>query len=208
LMMPGMLPILLASFIFTAMQLCLRTFFTVYLVTNIHLSLVDAGLAFSVSQAAGMLGQIGWAAVSDRLLGTRWVMAVVGTLIGAAAILTAMMSVDWSFIAILAVAAVFGGSAAAFVPTVLGEVARRSAPDQVGPLTSGVQMVLMAGALVGPLSFGAVAAVLGFASAFILSAACTLVTVALLALTPRHRARQRDTARREDRQQWRAFDAR
>ena len=62
----GMPALLFASLTFNGMQLCLRSFFVIYLVADQQLGLVTAGVAFSVSQAAGMIGQVGWAALSDR----------------------------------------------------------------------------------------------------------------------------------------------
>jgi MFS family permease len=187
--MPNMLPILVAGFVFTGMQLCLRTFFTVYLVHNLGLSLVSAGLAFSVSQAAGIVGQIGWAAMSDRLLTARQVMVVIGMVMSAAAVLTATMTGNWPIYAVIAVAMAFGGSAAAFVPVVLGEVARQSPPGHVGALTSGVQLFLLAGALIGPLSFGAIASQFGFANAFLAAAGCIFAAAVMLAVRVRTGAR-------------------
>jgi MFS family permease len=183
--LPNMLPILVASFVFTGMQLCLRTFFTVYLVKNQGLSLVSAGLAFSVSQAAGIVGQVGWAALSDRLLTARQVMVVIGIVMSVAAVLTATMTANWPIYAVVAIAAAVGVSAAAFVPVVLGEVARQSPPGYVGALTSGVQLFLLAGALIGPLLFGAIASQFGFANAFMAAAGCTFVGAAMLAIPAR-----------------------
>jgi predicted MFS family arabinose efflux permease len=179
---PGMLPLLLACFAFSGMQLCLRTFFTVYLMNNQRLSLACAGLAFGASQTAGIIGQIAWAVMSDRLLTTHLVMAIVGILMTAAAVLTAAMTPGWPIYGIIAIALIYGGSAAAFVPMVLGEVARRSPPGQTGALTSGVQPFLMWGALVGPFAFGAIASGFGFSEAFMAAAACTLAAAIILAV--------------------------
>jgi MFS family permease len=166
---PGMRAVLLATFVFMAMQMCLRTFFISYLVGNRILELSEAGLALGVSQVMGIFGQIVWGAVSDRLLTVRWVIVLLGVLMGAAALLAAMMTAGWSSYAIFGVAALFGISTSSFSPVMLGEVARRSPPEQVGALTSGAQLFLTGGALVGPILFGAVAAQSGFARAFLIS---------------------------------------
>ena len=105
---PGMPTLLFASLTFNGMQSCLRSFFVVYLVTDQRLSLVTAGVLSSVSQAAGMIGQVGWAAVSDRLLPVRAVMAIIGMLMTAAALCSAVMVTNWPFGAIMVVAAVYG----------------------------------------------------------------------------------------------------
>jgi MFS family permease len=178
---PGLPTLLLASLTFNGMQLCLRSFFTIYLVTNLRLSLVTAGIAFSVSQAAGMVGQVGWAALSDRLLSVHAVMAIIGTLMTAAAFCTAAMTPHWPLGAIAVVAATYGVSAAGYFPVLLGEVARRSPPGQVGALTSGAQLFPLCGCILGPLAFGGMAVVLGMPAAFILAAASTLAGTVILA---------------------------
>jgi MFS family permease len=178
---PGMLTLLLASVTFNGMQVCLRSFFTVYLATDQRLSLVAAGVAFSVSQAAGMVGQVLWAALSDRLLSVRAVMAIIGILMTAASFCTAAMTPDWPFGAIMLVAAVYGVSAAGYLPVLLGEVARRSPPGLTGALTSGAQLFPLGGCIVGPLAFGGMAVVIGMPAAFLLAGACTLAGTLILA---------------------------
>jgi len=183
---PGMLNLLIAAMIFTGMQLCLRSFFTVYLVDEIGFGLGTAGLAFSVSQAAGIMGQIGWAVMSDRLLTSHAVMAVAGAAMTGAAVLTAAVTPGWPVAGIVAVAALYGVSAAGFVPVVLSEVARRSPPGQVGALTSGANLFLISGVMLGPLTFGGVASAAGhYAPAFVALAACTLAGSAIV-IAPRH----------------------
>jgi len=179
--MPGMPTLLFASLTFNGMQLCLRSFFVVYLVTDQRLGLVTAGVAFSVSQAAGMIGQVGWAALSDRLLSVHAVMAIIGILMSTAALCTAAMTPYWPLGAICVVAAVYGLSAAGYLPVLLGEVAKRSPPGRVGALTSGAQLLPLSGSIIGPLAFGAMAAVAGLPAAFVLAAASTLAGTALLA---------------------------
>ena len=179
--MPGMPTLLLASVTFNGMQWCLRSFFTVFLVHHKILDLAGAGIAFSVSQIAGMVGQVGWAAMSDRV-SVRWVMAIVGILMTAASFLTATITPQWSFAAVILVAAMLGVTAAGYLPVLLGEVARRSPPGQVGALTSGAQLFPMSGAIVGPLAFGAIASGLDMSAAFMMAAASTLLGTIVLAL--------------------------
>jgi predicted MFS family arabinose efflux permease len=179
--MPGMPTLLLASLTFNGMQLCLRSFFVVYLVTDQRLSLVTAGVAFSLSQAAGMIGQVAWAALSDRLLAVRTVMAIIGILMSAAALCTASMTPYWPVGTIYIVAAVYGVSAAGYLPVLLGELAKRSPAGQVGALTSGAQLFPLSGCILGPLAFGSIAAVMGMPAAFVLAAASTLAGTAILA---------------------------
>jgi MFS family permease len=179
--LPGIPTLLFASLTFNGMQLCLRTFFVVYLVTNQRLNFVTAGIAFSISQAAGMIGQVGWAALADRFLSIYAVMAIIGTLMSAAALCTASMTPHWPLSAIFVVAAVYGVSAAGYLPVLLGEIAKRSPPGQVGALTSGAQLFPLSGSIVGPLAFGGMATFVGMPAAFVLASASTLAGTALLA---------------------------
>jgi MFS family permease len=202
--MPGMPTLLLASLTFNGMQLCLRSFFVVYLVAYQRLGLVTAGVAFSISQAAGMIGQVGWAALADRLLPVHAVMAIIGMLMSAAALATAAMTPHWPLPAIFGVAAVYGLSAAGYLPVLLGEVAKRSPPGRVGALTSGAQLFPLSGSILGPLAFGGMAAVMDMPAAFVLAGASTLAGAALLAVrhrlsaawaVPAPRTKQADIAR-------------
>jgi MFS family permease len=172
--MPGMLKLLFAGITFTAMQHCLRSFLTVYLVRNLRLSLEVAGLIYGVSQAAGIIGQIVWALISDRYFTAHAVMAAIGVLMTGAALLTAAFAPGWPLLAIMAVAAIYGLTAAGFVPVLLGELIRKAPPGQAGALTSGSQVFLTPAILVGPLLFGFVASVLDYPAAFVTLAACAL----------------------------------
>jgi MFS family permease len=176
----GMPTILLASASFNAMQWCLRSFFTVYLVSHLRFGLVAAGVAFSTSQAAGMVGQIGWAAMSDRV-SVHLVMAMIGVLMSVAAFLTASMSPGWPLGAIAVVAAVYGLTAAGYFPVLLGEVARRAPPGQTGALTSGAQLLPLSGAIIGPLAFGGISSASNMPTAFVAAGVCTLLGTLLLA---------------------------
>lgn len=179
---PGMLRFLVAALAFVSMQLSLRSFFTVYLVKELGFGLATAGWAFSASQAAGAIGQIGWAVMSDRLLPASTVMAIVGTLMTVGAALTAALTPGWPVAGILAVAVLFGVSAAGFIPVVLGEVTRRSPPGQAGALMSGANLFILSGVLVGPLIFGAVLSVTSYATAFAVLAAGTLIASIVVAM--------------------------
>ena len=172
--MPGMGSFIAAAMTFAAMQQCLRSFYTVYLVSGLGFSLSTAGMAFGVSQAAGMVGQVLWAIASDRVLRPPLVMAIIGALMTIAAVLSATFTPDTPVPAIVAVAAIYGISAAGFIPVVLAEVARRCAPSEVGALTAGANMYLIMSMLTGPLVFGGTAASFGYGAAFVVLAAFTL----------------------------------
>jgi MFS family permease len=181
LLIEGMAPLVAAATLFSAALVCLRSFLTVYLVKELGLSLAVAGLAFGASQAAGMVGQIGWAALSDRVLSPNATMAIIGLLIAVASLLTALFSARWPMAAIGAVAVIFGLSAAGFAPVVFGEVARRAPPGQSGTLASGANLFLMGGVVLGPLAFGGIASLYSYSAAFVALAACIIGVLFALA---------------------------
>jgi MFS family permease len=163
---PGMSTLVAAGAMFSAALVCLRTFLAVYLVKDLGFSLAVAGAAFSASQIAGMIGQLGWAALSDRLLRPHRTMALIGLLIAAAAAAMAGFSARWPAVAVTAVVSTFGVGAAGFVPLLLGEVARRAEPAQVGAVTSAANLFLLGGVIVGPMAFGALATLYSYQLAF------------------------------------------
>ena len=182
---PGMRGLLGATLVYTAMQLCLRSLLTTYMVKDVGMGLSAAGLALSFSQGAGMFGQVIWAWLSDRMMTSRTVLAIVGVVMCAGALATASLSPRWSVCAVLIVSSVVGFSAAGFIPVILGEVARHSPPGQVGALTSGANLFIIAGAFFGPLTFGAIGRALNYRAAFVVLAIAAALTAAALLATRR-----------------------
>jgi MFS family permease len=183
LVIPGMTAVLIAALIYTGIQLCLRSLVTTYLVKDVGLDLGVAGLALSISQGAGMFGQVIWAWLSDRVATPRVILAAVGAVMCVGAMATAGFSLQWPLLAIMAVAAVLGFSAAGFIPVILGEVVRHAAPGQVGALTSGANVFIIAGAFFGPLVFGGIGSVLNYRAAFVVLALGAAITAAGLLST-------------------------
>jgi hypothetical protein len=88
--MPGMAMMVLAAAVFSVMQVCLRTFPPVYLAKDLLLSLAITGLASGASQAAGAIGQVGWAVISDRLLMPHATMAIMGLVMAGITLLVSL----------------------------------------------------------------------------------------------------------------------
>jgi MFS family permease len=172
--LPGMKSFIMAAVTFGATQQYLRSFLTVYLVNSLGLSLTVAGLAFGASQAAGIVGQILWAVISDRVLSPHATMALLGTLMTVAGILTGVLTSHWPVAGIIAVTMLFGLTAAGFIPVVYGQVARLSPPGDVGAITSGTNIFILSGMLVGPLVFGAIASTFSYSTAFAALTICSL----------------------------------
>jgi MFS family permease len=168
---PGMRALILAGIAYVVAQFCLRSFFTVYLVRDLGLTLSLAGLAFTVSQISGIVGQLFWAALSGRFMTSHTVLATIGVLMALASIATAFAAGTWDMAVILALSCLFGFTAAGFIPVLLGAVLASSPVDQAGTLTSALNIFVIGGSLLGPLAFGGVATTFGYSAAFIALAA-------------------------------------
>jgi len=171
--LPGIKTVIVAGIAYVVAQWCLRSFFTVYLVRDVGLTLSFAGLAFAATQAAGIAGQLFWATLCGRVMTHHAVLAVIGTLMAVASAITACANGTWGAVALLGVSGLFGFTAAGFIPVVLGAVMTSSTADQAGALTSALNLFLIGSSLLGPIAFGAIAQSVGYSGAFFaLAAVC------------------------------------
>jgi MFS family permease len=164
---PGMRALIVAGIAYVVAQFCQRSFFTVYLVRDLGLTLSLAGLAFTISQLSGIVGQLFWAALSGRFMTSHMVLAAIGVLMALASIATAFAAGTWDMAWIMAFSCLFGFTAAGFIPVLLGAVLASSPADQAGALTSALNIFLIGGSLLGPLAFGGVATTVGYSAAFV-----------------------------------------
>ncbi len=172
------------SFLFSAVQMCLIAYLVTYLVEAVNLDLVGAGIVFAAAQTAGVLGRILWGALSGVLITARRMLALLGVMMAAAAVATALFAPGWPFAAILAVSVLFGATAIGWNGIYLAEFARLAPPGQAGLLTGGSLFVTFAGVVVAPPLFGAWVALSGsYGSGFVALAALALAGAALMART-------------------------
>jgi len=170
-----------ASLGYAAVQLVFITYFVSYLNLELGFSLIAAGLVYAFAHGSGIVGRITWGAVADHLLPARAMLAVLGAITTACALLTAGFSAAWPLAAVVAVAIVFGASAVGWNGVFLAEVAR-CAPGQVSTATGGTQFFTFAGAVLGPPLFAvAVSATGSYAWGFALFAIPPLVVAVRLA---------------------------
>ena len=169
----GMRAVIVAATAYLVAQFCLRSFFAVYLVRDLGLTLSIAGLAFTISQVCGIVGQLFWAALCGRFMTHHSVLATIGVLMALASCVSALATGTWDTVLVLALAGLFGFTAAGFVPVVLGAVIVSSAVHQAGSLTSALNIFMIGGSLLGLPAFGGIATTFGYPAAFIaLGALC------------------------------------
>ncbi|WP_448206154.1 MFS transporter [Azospirillum sp. sgz302134] len=150
---PALRGFALMGFCFSAIQLSLMAFTVTMLVHDLGWSIVAAGFAVSVVQAAGAAGRIGWGLLADRLRSGVAVLAGIGLLSTAAAFVTALLGPEWPTWAVVAVLAVFGSAAIGWNGVFLAEVARVAPPGTASTATGGAMMLTFAGVVVGPALF-------------------------------------------------------
>lgn len=164
--------IVIASFFFSTMQLCLISFIVVYLINDVKMSLVQAGIVLAAAQGGGIIGRVLWGAMVDRGTGPRLMLGILGIAMAAGAIASAAFSPEWPFPGILIVCTLYGAAAIGWNGVYLAEVARVAKPEFAGMATGGSLFFTFAGILIGlptfsliieksgsyPLCFGIIAA--------------------------------------------------
>lgn len=150
-----------ASFFYTITQLSLVTFLVTLLVEDVRLSLVTAGLILSMVQIASVFGRLIWGWVADRVGDGGIVLAVIGAISAACALITMFVSPEWSPNAIRGLFIVFGMAAISWNGVFIAELARLSPVGHVGSTTGASLSVTFAGVVVGPSALAAVHQVVG-----------------------------------------------
>ncbi|MFV0283557.1 MAG: MFS transporter [Castellaniella sp.] len=149
------------SFLFSITQLSLTSYLVTFLHQDLSMELVAAGFVLAVSQAAGVGGRLLWGYVSDHYLGAVHTLMGLSLLIALCALVTPLLRMIDSNLAVLVVLCLFGGSAIGWNGVYLAEVARQAPGNQASMATAGTLSMTFLGVVVGPPIFGAVAAMTG-----------------------------------------------
>lgn len=176
---PQLRVLALLSLLFSAVQLCVSGYLTVFLNQHANMDLVMAGLVFAVAQGAGMAGRLLWGHLADRLGSSRVVLAVVAMSMAAGALAISRVTGDWSLPLVYVVAIALGATAIGWNGVFLGEVARLAPPGKVATVTGGALFFTYIGVVIGPPLFGVLASHFGSMS---LAFACLSVLPAVAAL--------------------------
>ena len=157
----ALIELTLIALIYAATQACLVTFLVVYLTEALGWTLITAGLALTVTTVAGAAGRIVWGFAADRLLPPRRVLGGLGLVACTCSVVLAFAHSGWSVALLLAVAAIFGGTAIGWNGVQLSEVARHAPPGAAGAVTGASGFITFSGVVVGPLLFALLAAITG-----------------------------------------------
>jgi MFS family permease len=176
-----------SSFLFAFAQVSLTAYAVTYLASDLRYGLVAAGAMFAVSQSGGVLGRVWWGYVSDRWLGARRMLVVLGALMSACALATASLQPALPTVLVGGVLFVFGASAIGWNGVYLSEVARAAPAGQAGIATGGTLAITFLGNVLGPAVFGAIAGLFGSYRAGFLAVAL-IVALCAVALGRSRRA--------------------
>jgi MFS family permease len=142
------------SFVFAGVQLTLTTYLSTYLHLSLEWSLLAAGVALAVTQAAGMVGRILWGAIADARLGARKVLVLLNALMVASSLGIAMFGADTHRFWVFAVLMAFGASAVGWNGVYLAQVARLAPEGKAGLATGGTLAFSFFGTVLWAPAFG------------------------------------------------------
>ena len=102
-----------------------------------------------------------WGYASDRWFGARRMLALLGSLMAAMALATALLHGAVPHLLVVAVLFLFGASAIGWNGVYLAEVARQAPPGRAGMATGGTLAITFLGNVLGPPLFGSVSGAFG-----------------------------------------------
>jgi len=131
------------------MQLCLISFWVTYLIEEIGMSLLQAGVALSIAQTCGVLGRIVWGALSDRFVKPNIMLGLLGIGMTLCSLSLLMVSPQSPKSVVYVIGGLFGSMAIGWNGVFLAEVARIAKPELTGMATGGSLFFTFAGILTG-----------------------------------------------------------
>jgi MFS family permease len=163
------------------MQLSLTSFIVTYLIEDVGMTLIQAGILLSTAQASGIFGRILWGALADRCVKPRLMLGVLGMAMAAGALSAAFFSSQWPYPAMLIACALFGAAAIGWNGVYLAEVARVAKPEHAGMATGGSLFFTFCGILFGLPAFSLIVEQTGsYPFAFVIVALTTIACGAVL----------------------------
>ncbi len=173
---PRLFRLALASLVYGALQLIMSSFIVLYLVSQLKVDHVWAGIFLGVMQISGIFGRIFWGYLADRMRSPRLMMALIGFGMAVSALVTGALTEGIAPMLIGAAMVAFGATASGWNGVFLAEVMREVEPSQAGFATAGGLFFVYIGVIVGPPLFGLAVSAFDFRASF-----AGLAAVALMA---------------------------
>ncbi|KAA0010052.1 MFS transporter [Billgrantia pellis] len=175
---PPILWLGMAGFCLAAAQLSLLSFTVAFMVEELLITLITAGVIMSVVHASGVVGRVGWGMLADRL--GRSVPVLCGLAIAMLVLFVAVSLLGpgtpvWLVIGLLSAA---GVTAIGWNGVYLSEVARRSPQVEVSEATAAVLVLTYMGVLTGPALFSVIVSLGGnYSVGFLLPGLASLMAL-------------------------------
>jgi len=174
-----LIPLAVASFLYSGIQLCFMAFMTVHLTTVADFDLVGAGRALAAYQITGAVSRPIWGWAADRFLTPTQTLAVQGFIMAGAALVAGQFGPHWPVLLVVLVAAVAGASAGGYTGIAYAEWARLGGARRTEATGLGTALMFF-GVTVIPSAFGLAVVVLhGYGDAY-----AALGMLALIATVP------------------------
>jgi hypothetical protein len=142
--------LVLSSFLFSSVQLCLLAFLVVLLVEDLKFDLVTAGTVVPAVQVRGAIGRVLWGAVADKLRDGIAVLLGLAVIMAISSLTITLFAVELPRELALVPFLSLGLSAVGWNGVYLSEVARLSYPHPVGATTGAATFFTFAGVVGGP----------------------------------------------------------
>jgi predicted MFS family arabinose efflux permease len=175
---PPILWLGMTGFCLAAAQLSLLSFTVAFMVEELLITLVTAGVIMSVIHASGVFGRVGWGMLADRLgksMPVLFGLAIAMLAVFVAVSLLGPGTPSWLVIVLLSAA---GATAIGWNGVYLSEVARRSPQGEVSEATAAVLVLTYMGVLTGPALFSVFVSLGGsYALGFLLPGLASLLAL-------------------------------
>ena len=147
-------------FAFTGLQLAFASFFVSFLSLGLGWKLTDAGIAYSIAMAAGVIGRLIWGWVGTKFVSPLMLLAILGFAMGLSHMAIGLVTPGWQTVAVWGVAFLYGLTGIGYQGVLLAEIARVSPPGMAGVITGGAVFFAYVGMIMLPAAFGLILAVL------------------------------------------------
>ncbi|MCS0502867.1 MFS transporter [Ancylobacter mangrovi] len=180
----SLLAISFASTVYGALQLVVSSLLVVFLMRELGRDLVTAGLMLGISQAAAVIGRIGWGLVADRVGRLRGTLGAIGLGMAGACTAAWLLTPASPDPVVALVAFLLGATTSGWNGVFLASLMQAVPTAQAGFVASGALLFSYLGIVLGPPLFGALAAFIGFPAAFLLLGVLAVGGTALCWLPP------------------------
>ena len=178
---PELRVLALATFFYAGTQLCFVAYMSVHLTSQADFNLIAAGQMLATYQIAGVVSRPIWGFIADRWFPAHLMLATMGVVMAASAVLAGAFSPQWPWVSIFMVAVVAGATASGYTGIAFAEFARIGGTDHVAEATGLGASSQFFGVMVLPALFSVLVSSTGYWLAYsVIAALAALSGLSLL----------------------------